>query len=275
MLCEYVALLAQQGLKHGTIKVYLSAARYLQISTGRPDPFAGVAWPQLDYVMKGIKKVESEKGVTKKERLPITPAILEKLRQGWSAKRDAYDTKIIWAACCLCFCAFLRAGEMTIPSDGQYDASVHLNVSDISVDNIENPSMLQVRIKQSKTDPFRQGVNLCVGRTRTSLCPVAAVLSYLAARGMSDGPLFQFQDGRALTRQRFVYQVREGLRMAGIDQNKYCGHSFRIGAATTAAAKGVEDSIIKTLGRWESIAYLQYIKLPRSQLAGLSGVLVS
>ena len=51
-------------------------------------------------------------------------------------------------------------------------------------------------------------------------------------------------------------------------QDQYCGRSLRIGAATTAAAKGLEDSIIKTLGRWESVAYLQYVKIPRQQLAG-------
>ena len=69
--------------------------------------------------------------------------------------------------------------------------------------------------------------------------------------------------------------VRNGLHKAGIDESKYCGHSFRIGAATTAAKKGIEDSIIKTLGRWESLAYLQYVKIPRSQLAGVSNILAS
>jgi len=59
-----------------------------------------------------------------------------------------------------------------------------------------------------------------------------------------------------------VHTLREALQAAGIDQSKYCGHSFRIGVVTTAAARGMEDSIIKTLGRWNSIAYLQYVKIP-------------
>ena len=84
-----------------------------------------------------------------------------------------------------------------------------------------------------------------------------------------------FEDGQFLTRQRFVDAVREALERAGVDQTKYCGHSFRIGAATTAAARGVEDAMIKTLGRWESVAYLQYIKIPRQQLAGYSCILSS
>ena len=39
--------------------------------------------------------------------------------------------------------------------------------------------------------------------------------------------------------------------------------------------KGMDDSIIKTLGRWESLAYLRYVQVPRSQLAEISGRLAS
>ena len=49
--------------------------------------------------------------------------------------------------------------------------------------------------------------------------------------------------------------------------------SFRIGSATTAAACGIEDSLIQTLGHWKSAAYLRYIRIPREQLANLSVVL--
>ena len=119
------------------------------------------------------------------------------------------------------------------------------------------------------------GVDLFIGRTGTDLCHVAALLDFISARGPTLGLLFVFKDGRMLTRRDFVDWVREALAKAGIDQTKYCGHSFRIGAATTAAAKGVEDCIITTLGRWESLAYLQYVKLPREQLSGYSAVLAS
>ena len=270
-----MSYLAHSGLKHCTIKVYLSAIRHLQISQGLKDPFSGEAWPQLDQVMRGVKRVEAEKGIKKRERLPISPSILTQLKQAWSPSGHTHDTKMVWAACTLCFFAFLRAGEMTVPDNQAFDESVHLCVKDIAVDDSNNPSMVQIRVKQSKTDPFRRGVDLFVGRTGAALCSVAAMLDYLSVRGMSSGPLFRFEDGRPLTRQRFVDAVREGLKQAGVDQRKYCGHSFRIGAATTAAARGVEDSIIKTLGRWESLAYLQYVKIPRSQLAGISNTLAS
>ena len=67
--------------------------------------------------------------------------------------------------------------------------------------------------------------------------------------------------------------VRAALETAGLDQSRYCGHSFRIGVATEAAKKGIEDAIIKSLGRWKSLAYLEYIKIPRSDLVHYSSVL--
>ena len=57
--------------------------------------------------------------------------------------------------------------------------------------------------------------------------------------------------------QRLVQAVQAALAHVGVDPSSYTGHSFRIGAATTAAARGLEDSVIKTLGRWESSAYLR------------------
>ena len=82
LLCSFVAVLADQGLRHRSVKVYLSALRFMQIQAGLKDPFAHVAWPRLDYVVKGIKKVEAEKGVATRTRLPITPSILQR---SWTA----------------------------------------------------------------------------------------------------------------------------------------------------------------------------------------------
>ena len=64
------------------------------------------------------------------------------------------------------------------------------------------------------------------------------------------------------------------LAAEGMQLSFYSGHSFRIGAATTAAANGISDVMIKTTGRWESAAYTLYVRTPRDQLRDVARVLV-
>ena len=97
---------------------------------------------------------------------------------------------------------------MTIPDDGSCDPTVHLSVGDVAIDNPRHPTFLRVTIKQSKTDPFRKGVDLFIGHTGTDLCPVAVVLSYMACRGAQPEPLFVFSDGCFLMRKKFVELVQ-------------------------------------------------------------------
>ena len=126
------------------------------------------------------------------------------------------------------------------------------------------------RSLRSKTDPFRQGMSIHLHRTDLPLCPVASLLAYLVARGTQEGPLFQLEDGSPLTHTQLVTELRKALRGAQIDPAKYAGHSFRIGAATTAAACGVPVEVIKTLGRWKSQAYQLYVRIPSTELAAIS-----
>ena len=252
----------------------MSAVRFLHIAEQKPDPFLP-SLTRLQYVLCGVKRCEGQEGRLSKERLPISPNLLKAIKGVWNSDHTTPNRAMLWAACCIAFFGFLRIGEMVVPSQEAYDPSVHLNFSDVSVNNPERPTMLKICIKQSKTDPFRKGVDLFLGKTDADICPVRALLNYLIMRGRAQGPLFILEDGRFLTRQYFVTAVRGALQRAGVNQSKYSGHSFRIGAATTAAAKGMEDSIIKTLGRWQSLAYLQYVKIPRNQLAAYSKVLCS
>ena len=120
------------------------------------------------------------------------------------------------------------------------------------MDSFKNPLFVKLRIKQSKTDLFRYGVLIVLSRTRADLCPVEALLAYLARRGHSPGPLFRFESGQTLWRAALVVKMRRAFTAAGVDASRFAGHSFRIGVTTTAAARGLDDSTIRTLGRSKS-----------------------
>ena len=104
---------------------------------------------------------------------------------------------------------------------------MHLNVNDVAVDDLADPTVAKVTIKAPKTDQFRKGVDVYVGRTRNTLCSVESLLAYVTRRGTGEGPLFMFEDGHFLTKDRFVKGVREALSQAGVDASQYSGHSFR------------------------------------------------
>ena len=95
---------------------------------------------------------------------------------------------MLWAAACLCFAGFLRSGEVTCPSETVFDPQTHLSFKDVTVSSRAAPMAIQVTIKASKTDPFRQGGKVYIGVADGPLCPVAAVLSFMVARGSSELP---------------------------------------------------------------------------------------
>ena len=173
----------------------------------------------------------------------------------------SYWNPLLWAACCLGFFAFLRSGEFTCPSAAAYVPSM-LSWGDIQVDSHDHPSYLRIVLRQSKTDLFGAGVSLFVGATGDTLCPVAAVLSYLSVQTSRPGLLFTYQDGCPLSRADLVAAIRQALAAKGFD-------------ATTAAQVGVPDLVIQTLGRWKSSAFMTYVQTSPQQLTAISHRLVS
>ena len=77
-----------------------------------------------------------------------------------------------------------------------------------------------------------------------------------------------YQDGHPLSRVDLVATVHQTLAADGLDVSRFNGHSFQIGAATTTAQVGIPDSVIQSLGRWKSSAFMTYIRTSPQQLTG-------
>ena len=59
---------------------------------------------------------------------------------------------------------------------------------------------------------------------------------------------------------KFNEQLRGALQFYHFCPKQFKSHSFRIGAATTAAAQGMSESQIRSLGRRSSDAFMKYIR---------------
>ena len=85
-------------------------------------------------------------------------------------------------------------------------------------------------------------------------------MSYLWSPGNKQGPLFFDENLSTLTISKFFNKLKLLLKVAGFYGDSTL-HSFRVGAATTAAALGFPEYLSKAL------AYNVYVKLPIQCLA--------
>ena len=132
---------------------------------------------------------------------------------------------------------------------------------------IANCRSASIHIKASKTDPFRSGVTITLHANNSPLCPIKAIRPYLSRHPSKSGPFFAWHDGRFLTRSGLA-TVLARIRPLGIQNMS--SHSFRIGAASTAAAAGHPRWLIQAMGRWSSNCFKDYIRIPTSTLSAVS-----
>ncbi len=232
-----------------TIRSYLSALRFFQIRAGLPDPSLNPS-PKVPYLLKGIHKLTPDH--KRATRHPITPDIMQTIHTLWSQQPTTFNKTMLWAAFCLAFFGFMRAGELTASTAGN---QANLQVNDVTVDSHVNPQLLTIHLRHSKTDQFGAGH---YSRTSSTVCPVTAMLGYLARMPTTSTrtTLFIFENGALLTRQKLVSHLRQAIALVGLDPKAFSGHSFRIGAA----AIGLNDSTIQQAGRWKSNTFGTYIR---------------
>ena len=175
---------------------------------------------------------------------------------------------MLWAAMLTAFHEFLRVSEYTSSHVRQFDPLTTLCWTDVTISS----SCITLLIKASKTDPFRQGTKIHLFRNNSHLCPFQALTYFISSHPTRSGPLFTWHDGRYLTRQGLASVLSKIKPQHLVSMSS---HSFRIGAATTAAAAGFPRWLIQALGRWTSNCYTQYIRIPHTTLQSVSLSLVA
>jgi len=192
-------------------------------------------------------------------RLPITLPILHKILALVSdLSLSSYEQCLFRAMCSCAFYAFLRVGEMTVTPNNSSFLSINNLAKLVNADNCV--ISLKITFRNFKHSYNQPPVSVIIQRG-SSFCPVQIILDYLQCRGNSPGPLFTM-GGLPVTRQYFCGLLTMAIKRCGLNPARYKGHSFRIGAASHAADRGMSDAQIRALGRWKSNAFLRYIRLP-------------
>lgn len=214
-LVYFIASL-QGKVQYQTVKLYLAAISNFYIEHNQPIRSSHMF--QLHRMLKGIKRTSSSRH---RIRRPITIQILSEiftlLRPDYS---EEIDTVMLWAAFTLAFFGFLRVSEFTYSGPGK----PFLSINDIAfTPNINKPEAVQVHIKQSKTDPFREGTTLNIAKSHSPVCAVTALREYLLQRNSThaEAPLFVLQNGEPISWTVLNSNLRELLHSLGYAAKEY------------------------------------------------------
>ena len=127
---------------------------------------------------------------------------------------------------------------------------------------------VKIKLKRSKTDQFGEGSLKGLPYFENSkYCPVVSIGEWIKISKINSGALFRrFIKGSKLSEHRLTDQtvallIKEYLKLAGIENTNYSGHSLRSGFATSAAEAGAEErSIMNMTGHKSTEMVRRYIK---------------
>ncbi len=160
-----------------------------------------------------------------------------------------YEKCLVKAMILLSFHGFLRAGEMVESIN-----SLKIHQCWLSTSHVK---LIFLKYKHSKGRP----ITIKIKRSKSTICPIRAMSSYLCLRGFCVGNLFCLSDLSPIPYAWYNNNFKQLVKFADLNPNLGT-HSLRIGAATFAASCRFSEDEIKRMGRWVSSAVRDYIKLP-------------
>ena len=115
---------------------------------------------------------------------------------------------------------------------------------------------VKIFVKRSKTDQSGEGMTKGIPYfENTEYCPVISLKKWIEKSGIKSGKIFDMSD------KSVALTIKKYAALAGLDSNKYSGHSLRSGFATSTAELGAEErSIMAMTGHKTTQMVRRYIK---------------
>ena len=118
------------------------------------------------------------------------------------------------------------------------------------------PEGVKIFVKRSKTDQSGEGMTKGIPYfSNPSYCPVVSLKNWLEKSKIKSGKIFDMSD------KSVALTIKKYTGLAGLDSNKYSGHSLRSGFATSTAELGAEErSIMAMTGHKTTQMVRRYIQ---------------
>jgi integrase len=257
----FLAVEARGDLAVNTLRLRHAAIRYLHLLAGYPPPTAAAV---VSTTFAGIKRAH-RRPLGKKTAL-VLDRLLPTIQAIPATLPGLRDRALLLVG----FAAALRPSEIA-----------RLTVEHMT----RHPDGVELFLAWRKNDQDARGTRLWLPYGRTELCPVAALEAWLAAAGITDGPLFRRiwrlpppRVRRGANRKPVADRYRIGTNpidtdaialivkhwtgLAGFDRAAFAGHSLRRGAISSGVAQGVHIARLKQFSGHASLKSLEeYIEL--------------
>ena len=244
----YITNLSENHIKMSTLKRRLVSIGVIHKLKGH---YLDTKHP---LIMENIMGIKRRKGSIQRGKKPLLINILKKLidvidEQKIEDIKKIRDRSIILIG----FSGGFRRNEI-----------VSLDFEDL--DFVQDG--LKINLRRSKTDQFGEGSLKGLPYFENSkYCPVVSISKWVKISKINSGALFRrFIKGSKLSENRLTDQtvallIKEYLKLAGIENTNYSGHSLRSGFATSAAESGAEErSIMAMTGHKSTEMVRRYIK---------------
>ena len=248
---KYVALyllnLQEHAHSHAPISLSFYALSWIHRTAGLPDPTEH----PLPRMVRDSATRSLGKGDNKKKPLRASDLhnLVLKLDNGNLSLLDMRTLTM----CLLAFAGFFR-----------YDEVSQIRRSDI----VFAPMYVKIFVEKSKTDVYREGKWVFVGRTCLITCPVSMLFRYLKQANITPSSSMYIFRAMTFFRKTNVHKLRaadkpisytttrefmlNAFDMIGLVATEFGTHSLRAGGATAAANNFVNDRLFRKHGRWLS-----------------------
>ena len=232
--------LSSNAKSAATAKMVLPALTWAHRVAGLKSPL------DLQYLRDISNGLQREFSKPRSPKLPLLASDLLKLIQ--NTNFESLSESRTMNMIILAYSAFLRFDELS-----------KVKRSDL----IFHDTHLELKVRSSKTDQFRQGDSVLLAKTGTLGCPVQNLQKYLTQVNIKESDdcfIFRNITNHNTLRPKNVpikYTVLRELVLKkfesiGLDKSKFGIHSLRAGGATQVANSDIPDRLFMRHGRWAS-----------------------
>ena len=234
VLTLYLTQLSKYS-KYSTLKRRLASISVIHKLNGH---YLDTKHPVITENLLGIKRI---KGTYQRAKKPILINDLKKIIEVINKDKNKKNILKNKALLLIGFAGGFRRSELV----------------EIQYEDLEFvPEGVKIFVKKSKTDQSGEGMTKGIPYfSNPDYCPVVSLKKWIEEGDVKSDKIFDMSD------RNVALIIKRYARVAGLDENKYSGHSLRSGFATSTAEQGAEErSIMAMTGHKTTQMVRRYIK---------------